>query len=503
MSNLKTILLFCILSLPAVLKAQRETDTLALARQHAFNKDFQKADHLLSQYQRGNPDQYTLQLHAQVLYWMKDFTRARETYRKAISRYPAYQDVVLDYARFLFQTGKWKEAEELLQDIVSKNKAHPEANINLAYIALWKGDIKEARIRTARLHKLYPGNASVQALRSSVNDNSSFVKTGYTYASDDQPLQTNVYNLDAAFFSSPYFQPYVSAAINRYTLPSPPLGTIWVRAGNNVTLAHGATQLGAEGGIFKSGADFTSFTGSLFLVQKISTATKLHLGAAKSPYQYTNASIDEPFTYNIYKGAIEWNAGEKKAGRIGTELARFRDGNTISTVYAWILLPLIEQKFISLKAGYGISFAHAVFNTYSTNRSVDEIASSQPLNSKVDGVYDPYFTPSNQLVNSLLGSAKINISKSVSVHAKGNLGVWAAADNPELRLERKGFSGYTISKTYYRQKYTPIELEAGLQAAFSDRLSMQANLRFNRLFFYARTQAGIHLNYRFIHEKSN
>src|SRR5262245_9732093 len=82
------------------------TDTIALARSSAYQKDFEKADQLLTKYNANHSDFHGLSLHAQVLYWMKAFNRSIEVYEKAIQSFPQPSSLYLDYARVEFNLGK-------------------------------------------------------------------------------------------------------------------------------------------------------------------------------------------------------------------------------------------------------------------------------------------------------------------------------------------------------------------------------------------------------------
>ncbi|MDP9229842.1 MAG: hypothetical protein M3O67_04100, partial [Bacteroidota bacterium] len=124
------------------------------------------------------------------------------------------------------------------------------------------------------------------------------------------------------------------------------------------------------------------------------------------------------------------------------------------------------------------------------------------VNSQVDGVYDPYFTPANQVIHSLLASATIHFSKTVNFTSRVSIGVVAHADNPILLEDRNPVNQYFINKTYSDLKYTPAEFVNDLRFQFSERFFLNADYTYSSLIFYKSHQANIQLKYLFINGKN-
>src|SRR5688572_24102193 len=79
-------------------------DTIEIARTKAFQKDFREADRLLTLYTASHTEINSLRLHAQVLYWMKDFTRSAQVFETALAAFPKTNILKLDFGRLLFET---------------------------------------------------------------------------------------------------------------------------------------------------------------------------------------------------------------------------------------------------------------------------------------------------------------------------------------------------------------------------------------------------------------
>ncbi|HVK96337.1 MAG TPA: tetratricopeptide repeat protein, partial [Flavisolibacter sp.] len=125
----KTSILLLVLVLLVFKKtfSQEHLDTVAVARQMAYDKNFSGANNLLSIYNAHQPDVHSLHLHAHLLYWMKEFDKSIQTFDRIIRTYPENVSVRLDYGRILFQLGHFNQAKEQLEVFLQQNSLHAEA----------------------------------------------------------------------------------------------------------------------------------------------------------------------------------------------------------------------------------------------------------------------------------------------------------------------------------------------------------------------------------------
>jgi tetratricopeptide (TPR) repeat protein len=462
------------------------------------NNQLNEAISLLEAYNQVNHDQYALQLQAQVYFWLKETERSIALYKTGRKLFPGFLPLHLDLARILFQSGKFKEAESELRSYLASDPGNAEAKINLTYLELWKGNVITARRQSLSLDSLLPGNIDARNLKTHINnDYSPMIALSFDQLSDDQPIKAFQQSIQVNVPSSALFSPHFKMDYTRFD-PKNLNSTLWIRGGNSFRSGYGRTIISLEGGYFRNNINQGAFTRLLSISQKLSSNLRMTATISRLPYQYTLASLDKPFLYNLHSAALEFN-GSKFLGKAGLEVQQFEDNNAVSTLYAWGLLPLVQKQAISFHAGYGISFANTTSNRLKPTRTLNDIVNTQPLNSQVEGVYDPYFTPQNQLVNSLLISSRISISKHSSVSVKGSLGVVASADNPVLILEKKNNS-YFISRSYYRQQYNPVEFDAALDLYLGKGFSFLPKYNYSHLFFYTRHIGGVSIRYRFTYE---
>jgi tetratricopeptide (TPR) repeat protein len=479
------------------------TDTLEYARSKAYAKQFNEADSLLILFTANKNDLNAMRFHAQVLYWMKEFGRAEEVYEKILVAFPDAAIVKLDYGRFLFEVNKRGKAEEFLRNYLIGDSLNAEANIILGYIEWWKGNSAAAKKRMTRLLEIYPENKQIADLMSEVSyESSPYIKAGIQYLSDDQPINNTGYEIEAGWHRSWIFSPRLNLKINQFQFNNVNDHSLWFQVGDKITVGNSGMTLQIAGGIFQpTGTDSTEYTGSILLTQKISPVFFLDLGYEKKPYQYTIASIKNPLLENFYTVALRLDRSGKWLGKAAYEGQNFDNGGNIQTVYAWLLFPLVSKKSFDLKAGYAFSYSNADKNTYIPSKPMSVIIASTSLYGQVSGVYDPYFSPNRQFINSLLASVTIKFSEQVQFSARTSIGVYARADNPYIYLDKNPGNAFFINKVYSTEQYTPVQFVSELQVNSNRRFSLNVSYTYDKLLFYSSNLLALGMKYHFNNDK--
>jgi hypothetical protein len=187
-------------------------------------------------------------------------------------------------------------------------------------------------------------------------------------------------------------------------------------------------------------------------------------------------------------------------GRAAYQNQSFGDSNSVYTVYAWLLAPLLHKDKFSLKAGYAFSYADAEVNTFKPKQTT---AIPPMQNTPINGVYAPYFTPSKQTVHSLLASLDITFSRGVSFSSNLNVGVYANAYQPSYFVDRNGLGPYFINKRYDNYSYTPITFSAELKTNLSQNFIINTIYNYNSLIFFKSHFINLQIKYLFLHAKGN
>lgn len=495
--------LFCWVS---QLQAQTSTitDTIELARSKAYAKNFAEADQLLTAYNLHHSDINGLRLQAQVLYWMKNFNRSSEVYEKALASFPDVQVVKLDYGRMLFETGRLSHSQLLLEDYKSHDPGNAEVNILLAQLYYWSGHIQTAKERIQDVLKPYPDNpTALNILKEIKNVTAPYIRMRGIYTSDDQPLQSTGAELEGGWYRSWLLSPKFQIIYNYFTLPDSVFNSLWIQLGNKISFGNSGFSLNATGGIFKHHINDNNsrLTCNIIISQKLSNSISLEASTAERPYQYSSTSVRIPVMQKFSGIALNLNKGNKWMGRAAYEIQKFEDDNKIQTIYLWLLAPIINKNNFSLKGGYAFNHSNADRNTFTSIKSLNSIIQTTVVGGLVDGYYNPYFTPNNQTIHSLLASVGITLSDKINFTSRLNVGVLASADNPDLILNKNQNNNYSINKVYGKLSYTPIDFQNELFIHLSDQITLSGLYGYSKLLFYTVNQGAIQLKYAFIHEK--
>ena len=496
--NMKRV--FCLLSILLTLCSSAQdnpaNDTISLARNSAYSKKFGEADRLLTLYNAHNNDVNALRLHAQVLYWMKDFKEAKNIYERALYSFPENANVKLEYGRLLYQLQKFYKAGKLLNDYLATDSSNVEAHQMLAYINLWTGHMTNAKKEAVWIKNHEPeNNEAAYILNQVAFYTAPYIKLQGLIYSDDQPIQRQGFEPEAGVYKSWWLSPYIKTSLNNFDADKQ-YKTSWTEFGNKISLAPAKLQIESSIGYFQ-GSNFNGdITWKVKLTQKISSSVSLDASTEKAPYQYTLASIKTPFLYQLSEAGLSLDNKNHWLGRIAFHNQGFDDGNNCYTAYFWLLAPIIHKNDFSIKAGYAFSYANSEWNTFQPKQP---IAMPLVLNKEVDGIYEPYFTPNEQTIHSLLASVYIPFSKTAGFSSNLNAGISAHASQPDLVVSRNGVGPLFIKKTYEDFQYNPIDFSGELHFKLSSNLFFNANYNYKSLIFFKAHTVNVQLKYLFTH----
>jgi hypothetical protein len=478
-------------------------DTVEYARGQAYQNNFKEADSLLSAYNQHNADINGMRLHAQVLYWMKEFDRSAAVYENALRVFPDMKVVELDYGRMLWELKKLTKAQVLLNEYLTYDKENSEAKVMLAYISYWKGRNSLAKEQLASILNTLPTNQPALDLLNEINVvTAPYIKLGGQASSDDQPLKKSGFNVEAGMYNSWILSPFLMFN-NVHSNPGTGIyNSWWVQAGNKISFGRSGVSLNFKGGLFShpTAKDLVS-TGAISFSVKLSSFFSVTAATERMPYQYTTASIKIPVMQQLSGSSLLLNKNNKWLGKAAIEVAGFDDDNKINTAYLWLMAPLVDKNSFKLKAGYAFNHSDADKNNFTSTQSIAAIVSGTAPGNAVPGYYYPYFTPSSQTAHSLLASTVIQLSKNVLFTSRASLGIAGKVDNPVLSLSKSPGNIFSIDKSYYQQTYNPIEFNNELSVRLTPHFSSAMIYEYSRLLFYTLNQGSISLKYVFINDK--
>jgi tetratricopeptide (TPR) repeat protein len=463
-----------------------QTDTIAQAQQLVWKKEFKAANDLLAIYNSHHTDVNGIRLQAQVLHWMGRSNEAIAILQPAVDQFPQYPVVRLDYARVLFETGRINQARTQYEIYLPTDSTNPEALLNLAYIERWNGKTKKATASIHSFQQLYPTNQPAKDLLLAMQqDQTPWIQPGFSFLSDDQPLQVPSVSLEAGLYKSWALSPTLAARWNSMQANTTN-SSLQLLLANQFYFGSTGTSLQLGGGMISQQGQTKPLV-QLALKQKIAPHFWLDLGWEKRAYQHTIISTENLLMQQFAYANLRYNKADKWMAQASYENQHFDDGNNVTTAYAWFLVPVVQMPKWRLSAGYSIVFADADSNTFRTKKMLPEIvATGYPI----AGIYDPYFTPTNQLTHSLLASSLLTISQSVVWELKANGAFAGRADNPYFYLTKTG-NQYKLNRSFYQQSYHPFELYTALNWTTKQQSKLCIYYQYSSLLFYIRHMAGV------------
>ncbi len=493
----KFIIVLFFISFPSMAQI---VDTLQYARENAYTQEFNEANRILTIYNRKNRDVYGLWLHAQVANWMGDIKKSKDLYKRAMVLYPNLRGLELDYGRTVFNSGDLKSSEEIIESYLPKVPGNPDAMIMLAYIDYWNGLTVKAKNSAQQVLAENPENEMALELLDEINiATAPYIAIGTAFGSDDQPLDVKDYTLTAGKYHSRYLSPFIKAGYRDFTLPNTSVQSLLLEAGNTMSFGISGPVINLTAGIFKpdNNTDLTEFTWSAGISQKLLKNLALEVSTARIPYQFTLASLEDPLMQQLTSIGLSLNDPESILGKAAYERQTFPDDNSIHTAYAYLLKALINSKSLRLDLGYSFSYANSDQNTF---RPAEENIFRPGLNmtNQVNGIYDPYFSPQNQMVNAALGSIKISPIEVLEIKLRTSYGVYAKADNPVIQTPEGLGNTVTGNTSFYEQTYTPVEIFTEITAKISRQFHIKAEYQYSKLFFYDLHRFGLSANYSFL-----
>ena len=471
-------------------------DTVSLARNCAYQKDFETADRLLTEYNSNHTDFFGYTLHSQVLYWMQAFDRSVAMYEKSIQLFPQPSSLHLDYARVLYSLNNLKKARDLLDVYLQIDSTNAEANIMIAYMQLWHGQIESSKKTANKLLAIYPGNADATNILNTIKSwTTPYVKTGLQIMSDDQPAKGNSFYAEGGVYKSQFVAPTAQAAIYQFKSGDSSYHSQWLQMSNAFQLAM-KTKLKLKAGFFAQNGNASAFTGSVEASQQFAKRFSLDAAIERRPYQYTISSMQSVVMENVTRVGVNYNRNDKWFGRAAYDVYKYVDDNKIHIAYLWVLAPVVSVPHFSFSAGYAFRHADAVKSTFVSKQSLPEIINNWPPVNGINGIYIPYFTPENQNAHSVLATIKVSPTKKFQFTSSLNLAFSAKADNPYLYVDSHD-SGLFVNRGFAKVSYTPITWVNQLSIAASEKFFVSANYSYDKLLYYKSHRGSIELKYLF------
>ena len=472
-------------SQPAVNEARRLRDTQA----------FVEAVKVLERHLQHNPgDVEAARLHAQTLYWLKEYTRARTAYAAALARHPDHEGLRLEYARMLAETSDLRGAQRLLEEWRRANVASAEAEALLGTVLYWKGDLAGAKkLFIDALRKDPSHQAATRQLMEIETLSASWLRLAPSVWHDDQPLDRAGIACEVGWFATPLLSLAFRSQPERYAAEGS--RTFWR---NEAELSHFAPAARLEtrvaAGMFRRPEDADSFewVARGELAVRAGGGVTLRGRIERSPYLYTVASLDTPVTSDTVAGLVQWTHPRGWLAEAAVQRQRFPDANQARSAYAWALAPLVGSRRLQLQAGYALATADADEDRFVLARPEQPFPPADPR-FDFSGIYRPYYTPARIVTHSVIGAITAGPASGPTFRGGGSYGFRADEDATVFFPV-----GNQVAASTERRSFRPWTARASLEVPASRAVIVSARGESGRTAFYRWTTVSVHLLLRFL-----
>lgn len=488
-SILKALVISVLLCLAADSIAQDDllSATIDSALLLRDNSKFEEASAVLDDFNNKYPGNIAvMRLYAETLFWMKDYNEAAQVYEESIRMNPDNLDVKYEYAILLFDRGRYERAKEQLDVYTDNNPGVAGAESLLGITNYYLGNFKEADEHLEKSLLINPSDKRTREIyRQVLRIVKPWLSAVVTFTDDSQPLKRWAPALQAGWYRSHLLNLTFLLDFQNYSSESIQTNRINFQLQNSFQFPKAGFSAKISAGTFYASVDQSiDFTWGISLGQKIVKYLNVRAGAERSPYTYTLISLENPFSRNMYRFSLAWEKPKSWNAHAGYIGEYFPDENNIQTLYVWAVSPAISFSVIELYFGYSFNYANAKESRYVPEKSLKDIIEDFQPDTKITGIYDPYFTPNNQYANSVLANFYIIPSKNITIKLHAAAGFYARAMNPYLYLDKDNNGNIVLKEGFYQESFTPLDLGINLDADLSDKIILKASYTYLQTFFF-------------------
>ena len=188
-------------------------------------------------------------------------------------------------------------------------------------------------------------------------------------------------------------------------------------------------------------------------------------------------------------------------GSLSAELKNYPfDRNNLFSAGGWILTPPVKLSVFTIWLGLAYGYGTSSDNHFVPEKSLSAILAEYDPAAGIRGVYNPYFTPKDQHVASVIGSFAFQPSKTFDIRAGVNLGVYSTAMIPYLYLDKNADDSIYVVRDFTRRSYFPVRATVSLGFQISPAFRLQAGYVFSRTWYYTSHSASIGIKINIAHE---
>lgn len=469
-------------------RAQTNSDTIGQANALLKQGGLEEAFSLLQSYHKKHRESFeAVWLFAQTAYWSGEYQLSRELYESAIRLQSQNLLLQSDYVKMLTQIGKYSKATEVNHQLLQNYPDHLSALQNKAVIEYYTGKLNAADHSVGMILELDPANEAALLLQRDIQASKAlWIRASVAYGDDDQPLQYFRPLIEAGFRKSAWLNPRFSVGMPLFVADTQNFSSISASAENEFMFVEQQLRIKIQAGLFRyPQMRQTEWTGKVHLSKKISKSWDAWASWERKPYVSTLSSLYQSIVEEDRSIGLRLNRKESWNGEFMIISSQYPgDQNSVFSLAGWLFAPSITMKSLSISLGYGFSYGDAKESRFSSVTPLDDIISNQLYLDQIQGIYDPYFTPRNQSVHSILAVLEYKSSERFSLLAAMNYGFYARSDYPYLYLDQKNSGKLFIDQGFEKTSFTPTEFKMMATRKLGKKMSLSGDIKFNNTLFY-------------------
>ena len=481
----KFIVLFLFILMGATAFSQNSLvmQTIERAKTLRNDKKFAEAATVLGDFEKQYPGNIWIErLYAQTLFWMQDYQKSDEIYRRALQYHPNDMDLKYEYSLLLFSEKKYDPAKNLLTEYTNSPKDNGAAEGLLGKINFYQKDFKDAAAHLKKALRFNPGNKEFLDLYQQVyRIISPNIFLGGMLRSDTQPM--NVYGPTAKFqwYQSNLLDFSISG--NYLTFSNIPAqnSISFVQVSNLFRFAQQGLELKLFAGQNYSGLDKShEWNGGASLIKSLGKSIKLQADAKRINYNYTESSVGNLLMINQYSLALiagkqnDWN------GMAGAQTQYYPDNNYVSALYVWALSRPLNISGVKLSLGYAFNYMDSKEDRFVAKSLYYQTHPMGNSSASTEGIYVPYYTPHKQFSNSLLANLSAPLSPVTRFHAHASVGFYSKTNAPYF-VENNSI----VVKEFGYQTYYPLDIGGSLFFDLSRQITFKINYNYQKTYYYS------------------
>ena len=477
------------------------TDTLEMVRRLRNQGKSRSAFSLMKSYYPDHPDDFnTNWLYAQSAYYAHHIKKSKALYDRAITLSPQNLYLQLDYAKKLVNITEYEKAKKLLTKYLAYDSTNSQAITSLARISFWQGDYSKA---LSELYKIQPAEIQNKEVMAFIQDiqiaKSPWISLKEGYLTDDQPLQSFTSQLEGGIYLHPLSSLHFSMRVPVFITGDKTSQAFWFQGGNRSVLGKAKMDIEADLGLLKFPVkNSIDWTGNLEIDKIFLRHMVISVQAGRIPYFYTLSSIDTMVIDNHGSFKLGWNDLKSWNGEASFDIHQYPvDNNYLFGFSAWVFAPPVKFSFFELRFGYGFNYSTTQKNHFVPEKSLVEILKNYDPSAQINGIYNPYFTPKDQSIHSILAGISISPGKIVNFTINGNFGIYSTAQIPYFFLDNNAQSTLEIMNDFVKKRYIPVQLNAVASIPASKTVRIKVEYSYNKTYYFNSHYAGIGMTINF------